>query len=50
MTTREPSTMHTQASYSPDELARRSASSKRMAWLLGAAVLAIYLVGLFFKR
>ncbi|MBI4740290.1 MAG: hypothetical protein HY777_01760 [Betaproteobacteria bacterium] len=38
------------AAFSPEELARRRASSRRLAWLLGAVALGIYLVGLLFKR
>ena len=40
----------TPASFTPEELARRRAASRRLAWLLGAAALAIYLTGMFFKR
>ncbi len=36
--------------FAPEELARRRASARRLAWLLGAAVLALYLIGLFIKR
>jgi CHASE3 domain sensor protein len=36
--------------FSAEELARRRAAARRLAWLLGIAVLAIYLVGLFIKR
>lgn len=32
------------------DLARRRAASRRLGWLLGAAVLALYLIGLFIKR
>lgn len=32
------------------DLERRRAASRRLAWLLGAAVLVIYLIGLFIKR
>lgn len=38
------------AGFTPEELALRRAASRRLAWLLGAAALAIYLVGMFFKR
>jgi hypothetical protein len=38
------------APFSTDDLARRRANAKRSAWLLGAAVLAIYIIGLFIKR
>ena len=34
----------------PEELVMRRAASRRLAWMLGAAALAIYIVGLFFKR
>lgn len=36
--------------FSEEDLARRRAASRRLGWLLGAAVLLIYLVGLFIKR
>lgn len=36
--------------FSAEELARRRAGARRLAWLLGAVVLAIYVVGLFIKR
>lgn len=52
--TQTPHTQQSQATpattFTPDELARRRASSRRLAWLLGALALGIYLVGLFFKR
>lgn len=35
---------------SPEELARRRAGSRRLAWALGAAVLALYVAGFFFQR
>jgi hypothetical protein len=38
------------APFSPDDLSRRRASARRLGWLLGAIVLAIYVVGLFIKR
>ncbi len=38
------------APYSADELARRRAKARRLAWLLGGAVALLYLVGLFIKR
>ncbi len=36
--------------FSPQELARRRASSARLAWALGILALAIYLIGMVFKR
>lgn len=39
-----------QPSFTPGELARRRAASRRLAWILGIAALAIYLAGLFFRR
>ncbi|MBS1129694.1 MAG: hypothetical protein H6R16_696 [Proteobacteria bacterium] len=39
-----------QAGFSEADLERRRSASRRLAWLLGAIVLAIYLVGLFIKR
>jgi len=38
------------AMFAPEELARRRAASRRLAWALGAAVVALYLLGLFVKR
>lgn len=38
------------ASFTEAELAQRRAASRRMAWLIGAAVLALYVIGFFFKR
>ena len=35
---------------SPEEVARRRANARRLAWALGIAVLAIYVAGMFFKR
>ena len=32
------------------ELERRRAGARRMAWLIGAAVVAIYIIGFFVKR
>lgn len=43
-------TPHTPAGFTPEELALRRTASRRLAWLLGAAALAIYLVGMLFKR
>jgi len=37
-------------SFDTEELARRRAASRRLAWALGAVALAIYLVGMLFKR
>jgi hypothetical protein len=36
--------------FSDADLARRRAAARRLGWLLGAAVLALYLIGLFIKR
>jgi len=36
--------------FPPEDLERRRAAARRLGWWLGAAVLAIYLVGLFIKR
>ena len=33
-----------------DELARRRRAARRMGWLLGLAVVVIYVLGLFIKR
>ena len=43
-------TMDTPVAFTPEELAVRRAASRRLAWMLGAAALAIYLLGMFFKR
>jgi hypothetical protein len=32
------------------ELAQRRATARRMAWLIGAAALALYIIGFFIKR
>ena len=37
-------------SFSEADLERRRAASRRLGWLLAAAVAAIYLIGLFIKR
>jgi hypothetical protein len=42
--------MNTPNSYSAEELARRRTSSRRLAWALGAAVLAIYIAGMLVQR
>ena len=39
-----------QPTLSAEELARRRAASRRLGWWLGAAVLAIYLIGLLIRR
>lgn len=36
--------------FSPEELARRRSQSKRLAWLIGGAVLLLYIAGFFLKR
>lgn len=36
--------------FSDADLERRRNTSRRLAWLLGIAVLAIYILGLFIKR
>lgn len=36
--------------FSDEDLARRRSASRRLGWLLGAAVLVIYIIGLFIKR
>jgi hypothetical protein len=48
MTTNQ--TPETPASFTPEELELRRTASRRLAWILGAAALAIYLLGMFFKR
>jgi hypothetical protein len=35
---------------SPEEVARRRANARRLAWALGLAVLALYVAGMFFKH
>lgn len=32
------------------ELIQRRAAARKMAWLIGAAVLALYIIGFFIKR
>ena len=36
--------------YSPEDLARRRAESRRLGWLLGGATLLLYGVGFFIQR
>jgi len=36
--------------FAKTELERRQAGARRMAWLIGAAVVAIYIIGFFVKR
>ena len=36
--------------FSESDLERRRAASRRLGWLLGVVVLAIYIIGLFIKR
>lgn len=36
--------------FSDTDLARRRRAARRLGWLLGACVLALYLIGLFIKR
>ena len=36
--------------FSANDLERRRAASRRLGWILGAIVLAIYIFGLFIKR
>jgi hypothetical protein len=36
--------------FSPADLARRRRAARRLAWLLGLAVVLIYVIGLFIKR
>lgn len=38
------------AAFSPADLSARRAASRRLGWWLGAAVLAIYLLGLLIPR
>ena len=38
------------ASAQEQDLERRRAASRRLGWLLGIAVIAIYVIGLFIKR
>lgn len=38
------------SSFSDEELARRRTSSRRLAWIIGAAALAIYVAGFFIQR
>lgn len=36
--------------FSPADLARQRHAARRLAWLLGLAVVLIYVIGLFIKR
>lgn len=36
--------------FSAQDLERRRTASRRLGWLLGIAVIAIYVIGLFIKR
>lgn len=36
--------------FTTEELARRRASSRRLAWAIGAAVLTLYIAGFFIQR
>lgn len=38
------------SSFTDEELARRRAASRRLAWAIGAAVLVIYIAGFFIQR
>lgn len=38
------------ARFPDDELARRHATSHKLAWVLGAVVLVIYVIGFFIQR
>lgn len=38
------------AQFSADDLARRRTASRRLGWALGAAVLALYMIGFFIQR
>jgi|APIni6443716594_1056825.scaffolds.fasta_scaffold1471087_2 hypothetical protein len=38
------------AQFTEADLAQRRSASRRMAWLIGTAVLALYIIGFFFKR
>jgi hypothetical protein len=37
-------------SFTADELARRRVTSRRLGWALGAAVIALYVIGFFIQR
>jgi hypothetical protein len=36
--------------FSTDDIARRRKAARTTAWIIGAVVLAIYVIGFFFKR
>lgn len=38
------------APYDDEELARRRANSRRLAWIIGSVALAIYITGFFLQR
>jgi hypothetical protein len=41
---------NTAATFSPEELAQRRQTSRRLAWILGTIALALYLAGFLLKR
>lgn len=42
--------MNVSAPFSEEDIARRRKAARTTAWIIGAAVLALYVVGFFFKR
>lgn len=38
------------AQFTDDELARRRAAGRKLAWVLGAVVLTLYVIGFFIQR
>ena len=42
--------MSVSAPFSDEDIARRRSAARRTAWIIGAAVLALYVIGFFFKR
>ena len=40
----------TDSTFTPDDLARRRTASRRLGWGLGAAALALYILGFFIQR
>jgi hypothetical protein len=42
--------MNVSVPFSEEDIARRRKAARTTAWLIGAVVLAIYVIGFFFKR
>jgi hypothetical protein len=42
--------MNVSVPFSEEDIARRRKAARTTAWIIGAVVLAIYVIGFFFKR